>query len=129
MTSKFMTSPRLRESGAACLWTRQRSGQRRFVENGRYVSGYRNAGQPIPSIGLGVYGVAAACSRAGAVALAAGFAADLAAAGFFTTDFAAVGFFAAFFGALFFFAGFAMPRNLLHRPSIVKRSISAGFDQ
>lgn len=105
-----------------------------FVGKSRYDSGYLKAGQPTPSIGLGVYGVVAACSRAGTAALAAGFAADFAAAGFFTTDFAAVGFFAAdftaagffaaFFGTLFFFAVFAMPRNLLHRPSIVKRTIS-----
>jgi hypothetical protein len=104
----------------------------RFVGKSRY-SGYLNAGQPTPWIGLGVYGVAAAAgSRAGTAALAAGFAADFAtgfaadfaAAGFFTTGFAALGFFAAFFGTLFFFAVFAMPRNLLHTPSIVKRTIS-----
>ena len=94
----------------------------RFVESGRYVSGYLNAGQPIPAIGLGAYGVAPPCSREGGVAaLGAGFAVtgfltDFPMGGFFApTD----GFFAAFFGVLFF-VGFAMPRNLPHAPTAVK---------
>ena len=106
----------------------ERPAEHRLFGKDRYVSGYLNAGQPTPAIGLGVYGVVAACSRATGAALAAGFGAGFAAAGFFTA-FAAGGFFAAFFGALFFFAGFAMPRNLPHAPGRVKRSISVTFDQ
>jgi hypothetical protein len=144
MTSKFMTSPRFvrGKSGARCRGTRERPGAHRFGRKRRYVSGYLNGCQPTPSIALGVYGVATACSRgAGAGALAAGFAAaGFAAAGFaaagFLTDFPTGGFFAptggffaAFFGVLFFFAGFAMPRNLQHRPSVVKPSVPVTFDQ
>ena len=97
---------------------------------------------------MGAYGVATACSRgAGAGALAAGFAATgFAAAGFaatgFLTDFptggffaptdafftATVGFFALFFVVLFF-AVFAMPRNLQHGPTAVKRTVWKTFDQ
>ena len=88
----------------------------RFARSGRYTSGYLNAGQPTPSIGLGVYGVVLACAREGwAGALAALFALAGVFAGFF-----AVGFFALFLGVLFFFVGFAMPRNLPHAPSGVK---------
>ncbi|HMH49549.1 MAG TPA: hypothetical protein VK548_04905 [Candidatus Acidoferrum sp.] len=108
----------------------------RLAGKSRY-SGYLNAGQPTPAIGLGVYGAAAACSRAGTAALAAGFAAGFAAdfaagfaaAGFFTAAFATVGFFAAFFGTLFFFAVFAMPRNLPYEPTAVKRSVPVILDQ
>jgi hypothetical protein len=103
----------------------------------------------MPSIGLGAYGVVPAGSRgAGAAALAAGFAAagfaatGFAAAGFLTgfptgggffapTDgffTATVGFFALFFVVLFF-AVFAMPRNLQHGPSAVKRTVWKTFDQ
>ena len=99
--------------------------------------GYLNGCQPTPAIGLGVYGVATACSRGGgAGALAAGFAAAGFAAAGFLTDFPTGGFFvltggffAAFFGALFFFAVFAMPRNLQHGPTAVKRTVWKTFDQ
>jgi hypothetical protein len=105
----------------------------------------------MPSIGLGAYGVVPAGSRgAGAAALAAGFAvAGFAATGFAATGFAAtgfaaagfltdfptggffaatVGFFALFFVVLFF-AVFAMPRNLQHGPTAVKRTLPVTLDQ
>jgi hypothetical protein len=120
MTSKFMISPRLGLGRTAPV---DAAAVRRdaFRRNRRYGIGYRNAGQPTPSIGLGVYGAAALDSRArgGAAFLAAGFAGAGFAGADFLTDFA-TGFFVLFLVVLFFLAGFAMARNLPQPPTAVK---------
>ena len=80
-----------------------------------YLNGYLNAGQPMPSIGLGVYvSTALGSLAAGAGWVPAAFPLLFAVAGFLA-DLPAAG----FLGALFFFAGGAMPRNLPHAPGPV----------
>jgi hypothetical protein len=81
--------------------------------------------------GFAVAGFAAAGFAAAGFA-AAGFLKDFPTVGFFapTDGFftATVGFFALFFVVLFF-AVFAMPRNLQHGPTAVKRTVWKTFDQ